>query len=212
MKAIAKKWSAKLGLYARIDMFVTDDSRNEIYVQEYTFNHLGGTKHCAAKTNDVTGCIDLCFLGNLWSENGGDPKMGGPKTARPSVFDAGYGSLSDAAQCSTRDRPLDFPRHLFPPHLMQLLTSHAYEIHDLTECYSCRVLRFLYCVDRHVAGTVLQEMHFFCSVSLLLVLVGEHAVAVVVLVLPRTWATWVRDACEGQYSVYVQVKIFIVVL
>ncbi len=79
-------------------MFVTE--RNEIYVQEYTFNHLGGTKHCAAKKDDVTGCIDSCFLGNLWSENGGDPEMGGPKTARPSVFDAGYGSLTDEAQCS----------------------------------------------------------------------------------------------------------------
>ena len=98
MKAIAKKLSAKLGVYARIDMFVTE--RNEIYVQEYTFNHLGGTKHCAAKKDDVTGCIDSCFLGNLWSENGGDPEMGGPKTARPSVFDAGYGSLTDEAQCS----------------------------------------------------------------------------------------------------------------
>jgi len=40
MKAIAKKLSLLIGVYVRIDMFVTGN--NEIYVQEYTFNHLGG--------------------------------------------------------------------------------------------------------------------------------------------------------------------------
>jgi hypothetical protein len=95
MKVIAKKLSEKLGVYARIDMFVTD--LNEIYIQEYTFNHLGGTKHCIAKF--VGGCVDSCFMGQYWAENGGDPELGGPQTDRPPIFPDDYGSMTDEAQC-----------------------------------------------------------------------------------------------------------------
>jgi hypothetical protein len=87
-------------VYVRIDMFVT--ATNEIYVQEYTFNHLGGTKHCAATI--VDGCVDSCFLGKLWygtSLTSDERAQGGPNKPRPPAFPQGYGTLSDAAQCTS---------------------------------------------------------------------------------------------------------------
>jgi hypothetical protein len=100
MKEIAIKLSKAIGVYVRIDMFVT--ANNEIYVQEYTFNHLGGTKHCAATI--VDGCVDSCFLGKNWAEAssapGGSVEMGGPQILPfPSIFGNGYGGFTDAQQC-----------------------------------------------------------------------------------------------------------------
>lgn len=56
IKDIAVKLSKVLGVYMRIDLFVSGDGK--IFVQEYTSNHAGGLQHCAAKENDDTGCID----------------------------------------------------------------------------------------------------------------------------------------------------------
>lgn len=98
MKEIAKKLSLLVGVYVRIDMFATDTG---VYVQEYTFNHLGGTKHCASKLE--FDCVDSCFLGKTWFESGTTSEeraQGGPKKPRPSVFPVTYGSTTDSAQCS----------------------------------------------------------------------------------------------------------------
>jgi len=105
MKAIAKALSRRIGVYVRIDMFVTDS--NEIYVQEYTFNHMGGTRHCVSKETD-SGCIDSCVLGKLWQMAAGATaefqEMGGPKTRPPRVFtvagESTYGELSNTMQCA----------------------------------------------------------------------------------------------------------------
>jgi hypothetical protein len=106
MKAIAKDLSAKIGVYVRIDMFATD--AGEIYVQEYTFNHLGGTRHCVSQETD-SGCIDSCILGKLWQAAGGSDteaqEMGGPKTPLPATFaptsdGTKYGEMSNTVQCS----------------------------------------------------------------------------------------------------------------
>lgn len=107
MKAIAKDLSTKIGVYVRIDMFATDSG--EIYVQEYTFNHLGGTRHCVSQETD-SGCIDSCVLGKLWQAAAGSTdaeakEMGGPKTALPAVFadtaeGTKYGDLSNTMQCA----------------------------------------------------------------------------------------------------------------
>lgn len=100
MKAIAIKLSKLIGVYVRmIDIFATDN--NEIYVQQYTtFNHLGGSRHCASKIDD-SGCVDLCFLGKLWQAAGGDTGMGGPQISPfPIPFQNNYGSLADTKQCS----------------------------------------------------------------------------------------------------------------
>jgi hypothetical protein len=100
MKAIAKKLSLRIGVYVRIDMFVTANS--EIYVQEYTFNHLGGTKHCASRLD--FDCVDSCILGRYWYDAGTtneERAQGGPNKPRPSAFPANYGSLSDSAQCTS---------------------------------------------------------------------------------------------------------------
>jgi hypothetical protein len=99
MKAMAEALSEKIGVYVRIDMFVTDSG--EIYVQEYTFNHLAGTRHCASKVSD-DGCLDSCFLGKCWEDAsvGGDASMGGVMTTAPTIFPVGYGAITDSAQCS----------------------------------------------------------------------------------------------------------------
>jgi hypothetical protein len=105
MKKIARKLSKALGVYARIDMFVTEN--DEIYVQEYTFNHLGGTKHCTSRT--VDGCVDSCFLGKYWYESGVNSEeraQGGPNLPRPAPFIDGYGEMGDVAQC---DVAMSFP-------------------------------------------------------------------------------------------------------
>lgn len=89
---IALALGAKVGVYIRIDMFVVG---NEVFVQEYSTNHMNGLRHCAAKV-DSNGCIDSCFLGRLWNEAGGP--YGGPKTPVPGIL-SGFGTLSEKEQC-----------------------------------------------------------------------------------------------------------------
>jgi hypothetical protein len=98
MKEIAIKLSKLIGVYVRIDMFVSADKK--IYVQEYTYNHLGGARHCASKYSDECDGIDSCFLGRLWQDAGGDPDLGGPVQQLPPVFGDNYGDKTDAEQCA----------------------------------------------------------------------------------------------------------------
>jgi hypothetical protein len=92
-----RQLSESIGVYIRIDMFVTDDNR--IYVQEYSRSHNGGLRHCAAKLSDKgDGCVDSCFLGRNWKNAGGDSLYGGPKLTRP-VFLEGYHSKTAEDQC-----------------------------------------------------------------------------------------------------------------
>jgi hypothetical protein len=93
----AKTLSMAIGVYMRIDAFVTEDGR--IYVQEYTRNHAGGLRHCAARTKE-DGCVDSCFLGEMWdsADAGGQGMYGGPLTVAPAFLN-GF-SLVGGDQCS----------------------------------------------------------------------------------------------------------------
>lgn len=92
----AKALSRDIGVYMRIDMFVTDDK--SIYVQEYTRNHNGGLRHCAAKRHPVDGCVDSCFLGRTWQDTGGEQLLGGPKVPIPEYLN-GYSARTAASKC-----------------------------------------------------------------------------------------------------------------
>lgn len=96
MLQTATDLSAKIGVYMRIDFFVTDDKR--IYVQEYTRTHNGGLRHCAAKTKN-DGCIDSCFLGEMWKNAGGNIMYGGPVLPRPASLDM-YSMITAEDQCN----------------------------------------------------------------------------------------------------------------
>lgn len=98
---IAEEISLIIGVYVRIDFFVGAD--NKLYVQEFTFNHNNGLRHCSSKVDDDTGCIDSCFLGRMWKNSGftiDEITMGGGVTPLPAVFD-GWTSADLMAQCST---------------------------------------------------------------------------------------------------------------
>lgn len=80
--SIAKTLSKAIGVYARIDLFVTN--AGEVVVQEYTLNHANGTRHCSAKLEGE--CINSCFLGDMWINAGGNPAFGGPATPPPANY------------------------------------------------------------------------------------------------------------------------------
>jgi len=88
--------SAKIGVYMRIDFFVTDNK--EVYVQEYTRSHNGGLRHCASKTKN-DGCINSCFLGEMWKNAGGNIMYGGPLLPKPVSLDA-YSMITAEDQCN----------------------------------------------------------------------------------------------------------------
>lgn len=97
LKALAQELGLLVGVYMRIDFFVAGDGK--IYVQEYTSNHAGGQRHCAAREDADTGCIDSCFLGKLWKEQSGGTMYGGPQTTIPDILD-GWLTKTDTDQCS----------------------------------------------------------------------------------------------------------------
>lgn len=72
--ALAKKASAAVGVYARIDLFASGVT-NQVYVQEYTMNHMNGIRHCMAQS--TASCIDPCYLGVMWQNAGGNATFGG---------------------------------------------------------------------------------------------------------------------------------------
>lgn len=67
---VAKAISEQVGSYVRVDLFA---SGQDVMVQEYSTNHMGGYRHCAATITD-DGCVDPCFLGAMWND------MVGPTT------------------------------------------------------------------------------------------------------------------------------------
>jgi hypothetical protein len=77
----------------RVDLFVAN---GKVFVQEYTTNHMNGLRHCAAKFNPDTGCIDSCFLGRAWKAAG--LPYGGVTTAVPSALN-GFYALTPKQQC-----------------------------------------------------------------------------------------------------------------
>jgi hypothetical protein len=100
MKTIARQASTQIGVYMRIDMFV--GANGQIYLQEFSSNHLGGRRHCSAKRRD-DGCVDSCFLGDLWRQiglaTGADFVMGGRQTIPPDTV-LSFMSLDDvSSQC-----------------------------------------------------------------------------------------------------------------
>jgi hypothetical protein len=66
--AIAKLAGSKIGAYVRVDAFM--DNAGNVVVQEYSTNPLAGQRHCVAKIDDETGCINSCFLGEKWAASG----------------------------------------------------------------------------------------------------------------------------------------------
>jgi hypothetical protein len=76
MIALATKASEAIGVYVRVDMFVGPN--NEIYVQEFSTNHMSGFRHCSA-IKDENNCIDPCFQGRMW-KNTGSSTFGGTET------------------------------------------------------------------------------------------------------------------------------------
>eukprot|EP00541_Cyclophora_tenuis_P011193 CAMPEP_0116572634 /NCGR_PEP_ID=MMETSP0397-20121206/18292_1 /TAXON_ID=216820 /ORGANISM="Cyclophora tenuis, Strain ECT3854" /LENGTH=390 /DNA_ID=CAMNT_0004100999 /DNA_START=99 /DNA_END=1268 /DNA_ORIENTATION=+ len=99
LKSTALALGAQIGVYMRIDMFVSGTGL--VYVQEYTANHNGGLRHCTAR-RDPSGCVDSCFMGQCWKDNGEKPNgslvFGGPRTAEPGVL-ADWTTKSATAQC-----------------------------------------------------------------------------------------------------------------
>ena len=76
----AKSISERIGVYMRIDLLVS--SNNEVLVGEFTPGHTNGRVHCSSRV-DENGCVDSCYLGRLWSENGNELLHGGPATTMP---------------------------------------------------------------------------------------------------------------------------------
>jgi hypothetical protein len=103
MIQIALKLGDRIGVYMRVDMFVAG---GKVYVQEYTTNHMNGIRHCAARYDPTTDCIDSCFMGRMWGEKGG--LYGGIPTVIPSTLDK-YLSKSPQEQC---DLLIDVPAPL----------------------------------------------------------------------------------------------------
>jgi hypothetical protein len=93
MLDIALGLGKRIGVYMRVDMFVAD---GKVFVQEYTTNHMNGLRHCAAKFNPLTGCIDSCFLGRMWNEAGGP--FGGVTTSAPTKL-KDFVTLTPKQQC-----------------------------------------------------------------------------------------------------------------
>lgn len=93
MLDIALDLGKRIGVYMRVDLFVAN---GKVFVQEYTTNHMNGLRHCAAKFNPDTGCIDSCFLGRAWKAAG--LPYGGVTTAAPSTLN-GFLSLTPKQQC-----------------------------------------------------------------------------------------------------------------
>ncbi|KAI2514173.1 protein of unknown function DUF11 [Fragilaria crotonensis] len=85
MLDIALDAGARVGVYIRVDMFVAG---GKVFVQEYTTNHMNGLRHCAAKFNPLTGCVDSCFIGRAWNAAGAP--YGGAPTTVPSALTAFY--------------------------------------------------------------------------------------------------------------------------
>lgn len=93
MTATALSLGNTIGVYMRVDMFVAG---GKYYVQEYTPNHMNGQRHCAATLED-DGCINSCFLGELYDAAGAP--FGGSRTPVPTMLD-NYLGLTPTAQCA----------------------------------------------------------------------------------------------------------------
>jgi hypothetical protein len=92
MVAIAEALSLQIGVYMRIDVFV---SNGQVYVQEYSPNPINGLRHCVAK--EEGDCIDSCLLGRKWK--GAGLPYGGMATSVPSLLND-YTDKSPADQCA----------------------------------------------------------------------------------------------------------------
>ena len=98
MMYAAKEMGGLIGVYTRVDLFVSD---NTVYVQEFSHNHNGGLRHCWSRRHE-TGCIDSCFMGEYWKTHsiGGNALYGGPTTPVPAIL-SGWETKSASQQCAT---------------------------------------------------------------------------------------------------------------
>jgi hypothetical protein len=74
IKRVATSVASKIGAYVRIDLFVASDG--QIVVRDYNTNHLNGLRHCSARWEN--GCVNSCFMGEMWHAASGDLLYGGP--------------------------------------------------------------------------------------------------------------------------------------
>lgn len=103
MMKMAESLGARIGVAMRVDVFVTND--NKVYVQEYSPNPMNGLRHCTAKVDEQSGCVDSCFLGREWKASAADPVdliYGGNSTEVPNKL-VGYLDKVPDAQCALID-------------------------------------------------------------------------------------------------------------
>jgi len=96
MAEVATAVSSQIGVYIRVDMFL--DASDEPRLQEYSTNHMGGYRYCASTVDPVTGCLDPCYLGQMWDENGSNKLYGGDQPTVPSYL-ADWSTLTAQEQC-----------------------------------------------------------------------------------------------------------------
>eukprot|EP00542_Grammatophora_oceanica_P010188 CAMPEP_0194047234 /NCGR_PEP_ID=MMETSP0009_2-20130614/23637_1 /TAXON_ID=210454 /ORGANISM="Grammatophora oceanica, Strain CCMP 410" /LENGTH=600 /DNA_ID=CAMNT_0038692783 /DNA_START=31 /DNA_END=1833 /DNA_ORIENTATION=+ len=96
---VAHDISLIVGSYIRVDMFM--DASGKIYVQEYSTNPMNGIRYCASRIDPVTGCLDPCFLGEMWDANSspGFELYGGNQDDIP-VYLETWSSMTAEQQCS----------------------------------------------------------------------------------------------------------------
>jgi hypothetical protein len=100
MLAIAQNVSKDIGVYVRVDMFVQQN--RTVYLNEISTNHLNGLKHCSARVDNQSTCVDSCFQGNMWSETSADGNftLGGSLMPPPHADFARFLTLQDdEARC-----------------------------------------------------------------------------------------------------------------
>jgi len=98
LTSTAQTVSQRLGVYMRVDMFV---SNGLPVVGEFTAGHTNGAVHCSAPIDKVTGCVDSCHLGKMWQNAGGSLLHGGPSTSLP-ISLTNFSQSSWESNCATR--------------------------------------------------------------------------------------------------------------
>jgi len=108
MAEVAMDLGGTIGAYVRVDMFL--DGLDNVRVQEYSTNHMNGLRYCASRVDPITGCLDPCFLGEMWDANGSNKLYGGDATPVPSDL-SDWLTLTEAQQCArvlAKNAPGDF--------------------------------------------------------------------------------------------------------
>ena len=100
MVKMAKKVSEALGVFFRVDMYLTPKGR--VVLGEVTPHHANGKIVCATPTESGESdgsCVDNCFMGKMWSKwNSGEVQEGGPILPIPPYY-VGWQEKSEKEKC-----------------------------------------------------------------------------------------------------------------